>query len=124
MNKQFSKKQIERYRRQKYINLLNKCTRQLYRFFKDERSLVSDYQKKFLELKKELDKFNDVIISSDHFKRMKEYIESLYRETVLNKELSQEEFDEIKALQAGNLNRLQRMRNSLKYKKQKHQGFN
>ncbi len=123
MIRQYSKKQIERYRRQKYINLLNKCTRHLYRFFKDEKSLLEDYQKKFQELKQELDEFGDVIISSDHFKRMKEYIEALYRETVLNETFNQEEFDKIKALQASNLNRLQRMRNSLKYKKQKYQGF-
>jgi len=123
MIRQYSKKQIERYRRQKYINLLNKCTRQLYRFFKDEKSQLQEYQKRFQTLKKELEAFNDVIISSDHIKRIKEYIENLYQETVLNKDFNQEKFDKIKALQASNLNRLQRMKNSLKYKKNKYNSF-
>ncbi|NPA28496.1 MAG: hypothetical protein GXN91_05600 [Epsilonproteobacteria bacterium] len=119
MNKNYSLKQLERYRRQKYISALNKCTKNLYKIFKNPTSSYESYRDKFIELKEEIDRYSDVYIQADHIKKIKEYIESLYKKTILSP-LSPQEFKEIKSQEATNLNRLQKIRNQLKYNKHRY----
>ncbi len=119
MPRDFSPKQIERYKRQKLLGAINKCTKNLYKIFKDRNSTYSAYKDRFTALKKEIEKFRGVLITSDYIKRVDSYIDKLYKETVLN-ELDEESFKDLKEIEAINLNRLQKSRNSLKYKKGKY----
>jgi len=123
MNKTYTPKQIEKYKRQKYLSALNKCTKNLYNIFKNPTSSYPKFKDKFIKLKEEIDKFSDVIIHSDHTKRTKEYIDRLYQNYVVNQELSEEEFNKLKSSEVTNLNRLQKMRNQNKYSKGKYKEF-
>jgi len=120
--REFTPKQIAKYKRQKYISVLNKCTTNLYKLFKNPDTTYSAYQKKFTTLKKELDIYNDIILSGDYLRKTKEYINNLYLSSVLN-QISQKEFDELKNTQLANLNRLQKMKNQTKYSKAKHKNY-
>ena len=119
-NKNYTPKQILKYKRQKFLNALNKCTRNLYNIFKNPKSDYETFKNRFTSLKNEIQKFDDVIISSDHTKRTKEYIYKLYKEYILDKSLTQEEFNKLKEKEISNLNRLQKMRNKAKYSKNKY----
>jgi len=119
MPREFSPKQIERYKRQKLLGAINKCTKNLYKIFKDKSSTYYTYKEKFIQLKKEIEKYKDVLITSDYIKRVDHYIDKLYKETVIN-EIDEETFQSLKESEATNLNRLQKSRNALKYKKGKY----
>ncbi len=120
MNRSYTPKQIEKYKRQKYISALNKCTKNLYKIFKSESSTYSEYQKKFKQLKDELLEYNKIRLDTEHLKISKEYIDALYKRTVESNNLTQEEFQELKIVEASALNRLQKIKNRTKYNKMKH----
>ena len=122
MPREFTPKQIERYRRQKLFGAINKCTKNLYKIFRDRNSTYSTYKEKFIQLKNEIEKYKDVLITSDYIKRVDNYIDKLYKETIVN-EIDEEIFQNIKEGEATNLNRLQKSRNALKYKKEKYKGI-
>jgi len=120
MNKNYTPKQIEKYKRQKYISALEKCTKNLFRLFRDENSTVDKFTLKFKELKKDLDKLDEIRLDVEYLKKTKEYIERLYKNTVLNEDFSQKEYQDIKNPELSNLNRLQKMKNRTKYSKEKY----
>ena len=120
MNKNYTPKQIEKYKRQKYISALEKCTKNLFRLFRDENSTVDKFTLKFKELKKDLDKLDEIRLDVEYLKKTKEYIEQLYKKTVLNETFSQKEYQDIKNPELSNLNRLQKMKNRTKYSKEKY----
>jgi len=120
MNKSYTLKQIEKYKRQKYINALEKCTKNLFKFFKDEFSTIEKFILKFKELKKDLDRLDEIRLDVEYHKKTKEYIEQLYKNTILNKTFSQKEYQDIKNPELSNLNRLQKMKNRTKYNKEKY----
>jgi len=120
MNKNYTPKQIEKYKRQKYISALEKCTKNLFRLFRDENSTVDKFNQKFKELKKDLDKLDEIRLDVEYLKKTKEYIERLYKNTVLNENFSQKEYQDIKNPELSNLNRLQKMKNRTKYSKEKY----
>jgi len=120
MNKNYTPKQIQKYKRQKFISALNKCTKNLYRLFKNG-CKVDEFIDKFTTLKEEISKFEDgIYIHNDATKRVKEYIDNLYLNTVCNKNFTQEILDTIKDKEISNLNRLQKIKNSTKYSKDKY----
>ena len=120
MNKNYTPKQIEKYKRQKYISALEKCTKNLFKLFRSEKTTLESYANKFKEVKKNLDKLDEIRLDGEYLKKIKEYIELLYQRTILNEEFSQEEFKNIKNIELTNLNRLQKMKNKTKYSKDKH----
>ena len=120
--REYTPKQIAKYKRQKYISALNKCTTNLYKLFKNEATTYESYIDKFTTLKGEIDKYNDVLVSGDYLKKIKEYINNLYLNSVLNK-IDEDEFKELKQEQLPNLNRLQKMKNREKYSKEKHKKY-
>ncbi len=120
MIKNYTEKQIEKYKRQKYINLLSKCTKNLFKIFRDENSNYKNYRNRFCTLKKELDSIDKIRLDSEHSREVNEYIEKLYRRTVENEAFTQEEFENIKNAELSNLNRLQKLKNQKKYAKSKH----
>ena len=120
MSKIYTPKQIEKYKRQKYLSALNKCTKNLYNIFKNPSSDYNKFKNRFIELKREIDKFNDVIICTDYIKKTKEYIDNLYQNYVVKQELTNKEFNTLKNREISNLNRLQKMKNQTKYSKNKY----
>jgi len=120
MNRNYTPKQIEKYKRQKYISALEKCTKNLFRLFRDENSTLQNYSKKFKELKKDLDKLEEIRLNGEHLNRTKEYIELLYKRTILDETFSEEDYKKCKNSELSNLNRLQKMKNRTKYSKNKH----
>ena len=120
MNRNYTPKQIEKYKRQKYISALEKCTKNLFKLFRSEKSTLESYVNKFKEVKKDLDKLDEIRLDGEYLKKTKEYIELLYKRTILNEEFSQKEFEDIKNIELTNLNRLQKMKNRTKYSKDKH----
>ncbi len=119
MSRKYSQKQIDKYNRQKYITAINKCTKNLYKLFKDEHSLYKEYSSKFTLLKKELDKFKTIRLDTEHLKKSKEYIDNLYIKTVINN-INEDEYKALKSSELSMLNRLQKMKNRVKYSKGKH----
>ena len=120
MNRNYTPKQIEKYKRQKYISALEKCTKNLFKLFRSEKSTLESYVNKFKDVKKDLDKLDEIRLDGEYLKKTKEYIELLYKQTILNEEFSQKEFEDIKNIELTNLNRLQKMKNRTKYSKDKH----
>ena len=120
MNKKYTQKQIEKYKRQKYIAALEKCTKNLFRLFRDEKSTLKNYKDKFTKLKKELESLDTIRLDTEYLKKTKEYIDSLYKNTILNENFEQSDYQNIKSEQLTNLNRLQKMKNQKKYNKNRY----
>ncbi len=111
----YTPKQIEKYKRQKYINSLEKVTKNLFKMFRDKNITQNQFLEKFEELKKNLDKQIDITLNSEYHEKIKSYIDRLYSE-------SQEDFilDDIREINMTYLNRLQKLKNQTSYKKDKH----
>jgi len=111
----YTPKQIEKYQRQKYINSLEKVTKNLFKMFRNTNTTQEQFLKKFQELKDNLDKQIDIQLNSEYHEQMKSYIYNLYSEC-------QNEFilDDIREINMTHLNRLQKLKNGSSYKKDKH----
>jgi hypothetical protein len=120
MAREYTPKQIEKYKRQKYLGALTKCTKNLFKLFKEESTTYTKFCNKFTELKKELDKFSDIRLDSEHSKKTKEYIQNLYNTTVKDENFTESDFLDIKESELSKLNRLQKLKNKTKYTKDKH----
>jgi len=120
MNKNYTAKQIEKYKRQKYINALNKCTKNLFKLFRADNTDYTSYKNRFITLKKELDALDTIRLDSEHSRLTNEYIEQLFKKTIELRELDAKEFEELKKEELSNLNRLQKLKNQKKYSKEKH----
>jgi hydroxylamine reductase (hybrid-cluster protein) len=120
MAKNYTPKQIEKYKRQKYISALNKCTKNLFKLFRDKSTTYENFKSRFKALKDELDKLEEIRLNSQHSKKSKEYIQNLYNATINNQNFTQNDFLEIKDSELTKLNRLQKLKNKTKYSKEKH----
>ena len=120
MNRNFTSKQVEKYKRQKYISVLEKCTKNLFRLFRNENSTIENYRNKFIQLKKELDRLDDIRLDTEYLIRTKEYIDTLFQQTILNENFTHKDYKNIKSCELTNLNRLQKMKNRTKYRKDKY----
>ena len=108
-------KQIEKYKRQKYISFLEKITRNLFKMFRNRDISQEEFLKKFFNLKAELDSLPKATLTNQYHKQMQEYIENLYKE-------SKGEFNlnSVREINMTNLNRIQKLKNSTTYKREKH----
>jgi len=120
MAKNYTPKQIEKYKRQKYISALNKCTKNLFKLFRDDSTTYNSFKDKFKVLKEELDKLDEIRLNSEHSKKAKEYIQNLYEKTINNQDFTHNDFLDIKDGELTKLNRLQKLKNKAKYSKEKH----
>jgi len=111
----YTPKQIEKYQRQKYINSLEKVTKNLFKMFRNSNTTQEQFLKKFQELKDNLDKQTDIKLNSEYHEQVKNYIYNLYSEC-------QNEFilDDIREINMTHLNRLQKLKNRTSYKRDKH----
>ncbi len=115
----YTQKQIEKYRRQKYINLINKIGKNLFKMFRDESIDSRKFMSRFSALMGELDSFEEIQINNQFVNSSRDYFRKLYLE------LSKDDFDdsrlnEIRDIQMSNLNRLQKIKNRSSYKKEKY----
>ena len=111
----YTLKQIEKYQRQRYITFLEKVTKNLFKMFRDEKTTQEQFLKKFDELKKKLDLQIEIQLNSEYHQQMKEYIERLDNELKAEFKL-----DDIREANMTLLNRLQKLKNGISYKKDKH----
>jgi hypothetical protein len=111
----YTPKQIEKYQRQRYINFLEKVTKNLFKMFRNQNTTQEQFLKKFNELKTRLDEQTDIQLSSEYHHQMKSYIEKLHLECQYEFNL-----DDIREANMSHLNRLQKLKNNNSYKKDKH----
>ena len=113
---QYSDKQIDKFHRQKYILYLEKITKNLYKMLRYENSSQEQFISRFDNLYKSLLKLKAVELYTTHHKEMESYIHNLYQKSQL------EDFvlEDIREVELANLNRLQKLKNSGRYKKDKH----
>jgi len=88
--------------------------------FRDEKCSVDDYVTKFTSMKKKLSLIVAVRMDSHYLEQMDLYILELYKTTVVTQNLTQVDFDLMREPQMSHLNRLQKLKNSTTYKKDKH----
>ncbi|MGC9351123.1 MAG: hypothetical protein ACP5D3_03975 [Sulfurovum sp.] len=88
--------------------------------FRDESSTAKSFLTKFQELKEKLDEREEIHLDSEYHRELKTYINRLYQQTCLNESFGESEFADIREAEMSNLNRLQKMKNSVSYKKDKH----
>ena len=111
----YTPKQIEKYQRQRYISLIEKISKNLFRMFRNEETTKEQFLNKFQELKKKLDEQVDIRLDSEYHHQMKAYIEKLYLECTYEFKLN-----DIREANMTLLNRLQKLKNGTSYKKDKH----
>lgn len=100
--------------RQKCINLLEKITKNMFRMFRNQETTPEQIVDKFLNLKKHLDDLWDVVLNAEYHREMKLYVERLWHTFAAPFDL-----EEIRSTQMTALNRLQKIKNSGGYKRDK-----
>ena len=115
----YTPKQIEKYRRQKYIAHLEKIGKNLFRMFRDPKIGPEKFLARFDELMERLEALESIRLDSEYLRES----EAHYRQ--LHKSLHEAAFDdrtldEMRENAMSELNRLQKMKNRSSYKKEKH----
>ncbi|MEA1953560.1 MAG: hypothetical protein U9O24_04160 [Campylobacterota bacterium] len=116
----YTQKQIDKFNRQKYITELEKIGKNLFRMLRDENISSEKFMVKFEELKKKFDEKSEIHLDSEYHQQLKDYIQRLYLQTCRVENFCDKSFNEIRDLEMSNLNRLQKLKNSVSYKKDKH----
>jgi len=75
---------------------------------------------KFSALKQKLNEREAVPLDSEYLRRLQEYIERLFLQTCKDASFSDKTLEDIREAEMSNLNRLQKMKNGVSYKKEKH----
>ncbi|MDM5272427.1 hypothetical protein PGH07_09570 [Sulfurovum sp. zt1-1] len=88
--------------------------------FRDESSTAQSFISKFQVLKEKLDEREHTHLDSEYHRELKAYINRLFQQTCQNESFGDKEFVDIREAEMSNLNRLQKMKNSVSYKKDKH----
>lgn len=99
---------------------LEKISKNLFKMFRNENTTAQNFCIKFKKLKEKVKDKEDIELFSGYQRELKNYIDRLYFANCLNKECTQKEFDDIREIEMGNLNRLQKLKNENSYKKDKH----
>jgi len=116
----YTQKQIDKFNRQKYITELDKMAKNLFRMFRDEKINADKFMIKFEQMKKKFDEREEIHLDSEYFQQLREYIRRLYQQTCGQEEFTDKAFDDIRDAEMSNMNRLQKLKNSVSYKKDKH----
>jgi len=116
----YTQKQIDKFNRQKYINELEKISKNLFRMFRDDKTSATSFMLKFEQLKKKFDERLEVHLDSEYHQQLKMYIVRLYAQTCEVEVFSDKNFADIREAEMSNLNRLQKLKNGTSYKKDKH----
>ena len=92
--------------------------------FRNDETTTEQFIEKFKELKLKLDKYDELHLDMGYYRELEEYIGRLYESTITKDLLSDERFNDIREAEMSNLNRLQKLKNSSNYKKNKHKKDN
>lgn len=109
-----SLKQIEKYQRQKAILLLEKMTKNLFRMCRDDQYSDDQIRQKFQSVYMQFLEFDHRELYSPYHREMKQYIKKIASLLKTHHFIDRDE-------QLTQLNRLQKLKNMTKYKKEKHQ---
>lgn len=110
-----SPKQLAKYHRQKCITLLEKITKNLFKMFRNTAISQELLAERFFTLYDKLLELKRVELYSEYHREMKSYIEKvagLFR--------GSRELESMRNEQMTHLNRIQKLKNASKYKKDKH----
>ena len=113
----YTPKQIEKYQRQKYISFLEKISKNLFRLLRDEKTTAAQFSSTFDALMQKLGELESIRLDSEYLQEIKSYIDRLYLQTST---LTDKQFEDIRAAEMSNLNRLQKLKKRSTYKKDKH----
>ncbi len=113
----YTSKQIEKYQRQKYITFLEKISKNLFRLLRQEETTATQFTAKFDTLMQKLGELESIRLDSAYLQETQGYIDRLYLQT---QGISDKAFQDIKAAEMSNLNRLQKLKQKSNYKKDKH----
>jgi len=113
----YTPKQIEKYTRQKYIAGLEKVTKNLFKLFRSDSTTPQIFTDKFTQLMTNLNKLESIRLDSEYLQETKNYIDRLYLQTA---NIDEQMLDEISDAELSNLNRLQKLKKRVSYKKDKH----
>ena len=115
----YTPKQIEKYRRQKYIAQLEKIGKNLFRMFRDGQSTAAKFLERFDELMARLDALEKIRLDSEYLRESEAHYRRLHR-SLHERSFDDEELDGMRESAMSELNRLQKMKNGSSYKKAKH----
>lgn len=87
---------------------------------RDENVSAQDFVLKFEQLKIKFDERVAVHLDSEYHQQLKEYIERLYVQTCGAEDFNDKAFNDIREIEMSSLNRLQKLKNRMSYKKDKH----
>ena len=118
-NGRYSPKQIEKYKRQKYISQLEKITKNLFRMFRDKNTTAKSFSKKLSELVEKLDSLDHIRLDTEYLKESENYIRRIFKDISEN-DFNDDRLNKIREPEMSILNRLQKMKNRNSYKKDKH----
>ena len=110
-----SAKQLAKHQRQKCINLLEKMTKNLFRMFCNTDISQEVIVDRFFVLYDKLSEFKKAYLYTVYHTEMKKYIEDV---AVLFR--GSRDVDAVRDEQMTRLNRLQKLKNATKYKKEKY----
>ena len=116
----FTQKQIDKFNRQKYIIELEKISKNIFRMLRDDNIDASQFSSKLEALKIKFDKRLSIHLDSEYHQQLKAYIIRLHKETVLDEVFDTKILNDMREPEMSNLNRLQKLKNSSSYKKDKH----
>ncbi|MBN2768335.1 MAG: hypothetical protein JXQ68_04475 [Campylobacterales bacterium] len=115
----YTQKQIDKYNRQKYISLLEKIAKNLFRMFRDTDVSYDSFLLKFESMASRLSEYENILLDGEYYSSLKGYIESLFMKLKAD-DFDALAFEEMREMELTNLNRLQKLKNKTNYKKEKH----
>jgi hypothetical protein len=110
-----SVKQLAKYQRQQCINLLEKMTKYLFRMFRAKQLTEEEIEKRFFILYDKLIQFKSTDLYAIYHREMRQYVDQVANIFRGNWNLTDIADDHM-----SRLNRLQKLKNASKYKKEKH----
>ena len=115
----YTPKQIEKYRRQKYIAHLEKIGKNLFRMFRDPGTRSEKFLKRFDELMERLNGLESIRLDSEYLRESEAHYRTLHQKIHEN-DFDDEALDAMRENAMSELNRLQKMKNRSSYRKAKH----
>ena len=88
--------------------------------FRDDKVLAKDFVLKFEALKKQFDNVVEMDLHSHYHNELKSYVLRVYKDTCLCDIFNDKDLKNIRDLEMTHLNRLQKLKNGVSYKKDKH----
>ncbi len=117
--KRYTPKQIEKYRRQKYISHLEKIGKNLFRLLRNNETTALKFRRRFSELMQGLDELDQIRLDSEYLRESENYFRDLFNH-IDRDDFDNMELDALREEQMSALNRLQKIKNRSSYRKAKH----